>query len=234
MKVFIIHVKGNSERKKHILAQVQRHFDDYEFILDGNIADLDNQTLSRFFRDQMQTAKPATSCAYKHLLAYEQIIAQNLDYALVLEDDIFLADDTNSVLHSIKQQLVNLKPNYFISIEDSNLKQIPASEQVAGKLLYEKQHGRFTGAYIISQTAAKNILSFASQEKCAVPIDWYHNLCAEKNLIQIYWSIATPAQQGSANGKIGSLIDERKNKSLYRELKFVLKKFFRSQADKLR
>ena len=69
---------------------------------------------------------------------------------------------------------------------------------------------------------------------CFWGIGQYHNLCAEKNLIQIYWSIATPAQQGSANGKIGSLIDERKNKSLYRELKFVLKKFFRSQADKLR
>ena len=89
--VFVLHVKkGYEDREQHIKAMLQKMNIPFSWILDGDIADLTPEILDKYFAGDMHKAGATASCAYKHVLAYKEIIAKNLDGALILEDDIQL------------------------------------------------------------------------------------------------------------------------------------------------
>ena len=43
-----------------------------------------------------------------------------------------------------------------------------------------------------------------------VPIDWFHNECVENDVLDMYWSQPTITVQGSLDGSLPSLIDQKK------------------------
>jgi len=209
MKTFIIHVSTAIEREKHINKQIDKYNLDAEFILDGDIKDLDSEKASVYFGDKLSINLCAvTSCAYKHFLAYEKIVEQNLPYALILEDDIILENGfkslINSIIHEIKER--NLS-SFMISIEDSYVRYVKRSERNRHDFLYKTTKGRLAGAYIVDYSYAQNILNYTKKNKCDNPIDWYHNYCCSLGLFSIYWSHSTAAYQGSLSGETRSLID---------------------------
>lgn len=210
MKIYVIHVKAAYDREKHMLKQFnEKNINDYKFILDGDIDDISEEKLNRLFTSKEVTA--TISCAYKHYLAYKEIVENNLKYALILEDDIYLENNFNSIFNKIEEEIKenNLK-NYIISLEDSNLRYVKGSERRKKQYLYKNKEGRLTGAYIIDFLAAKNIIDEIEKNKCHLPIDWYHNLCSSKGIISIYWSHPTIAIQGSLMGKTKALIGTKK------------------------
>lgn len=228
LKVYIIHVKGNTSRKKYIENQLDKIFYNYEFILKGNIEDLDKYVLNRYFTGQMKKEIAVTSCATKHLVSYERLINSKAKYALILEDDIKLFKNFNSIFEkSIKVIKDNNLSNILISYEDSNLKYVKRSEKEKGKLLYKKQKGRLAGAYLIDKSAAKNMINYIINEKYDKPIDWFHNHCAKKNLINIYWSSPAIARQASLTGDLPSLLTDKRTNSLKRKIDFNLQKIYK-------
>lgn len=90
-KVFVLHVKkGYEARENHINRMLKKMNIPFEYILDGDISDLTNEVLDTWFQGTMHQYSPQASCSYKHLLACKEIVARNLDGALILEDDIYL------------------------------------------------------------------------------------------------------------------------------------------------
>ena len=94
-KIFIIHVKGDLKRRSHIEKQLNKVKFNYEYILEGNMEDIDKKILNKYFKGDMKKIQPSTSCALKHIKAYEKIKNSNLKYALILEDDIKLLNNFN-------------------------------------------------------------------------------------------------------------------------------------------
>jgi glycosyl transferase family 25 len=184
---------------------------DYSFIHNGDLNTISEDRLETYFAGELSSLSPAVSCTYKHILAYFEKLNESQDeYALVLEDDIFLSTDfsssLNNVLTEIKQR--NLE-RFIISLEDSNLKYVKGSDRKKNVLLYKEPKGRMAGAYLIDTKAATSMLNEIKLNKCNFPIDWFHNYCSEKGLITIYWVHPALASQGSLNGKIESLLVNR-------------------------
>jgi glycosyl transferase family 25 len=231
---FIIHVSTAIERERHMLQQISGRNLSYQFILDGDKDQLNEKILEKYFSGNMRQISNGTSCAYKHILAYENMIENNIEQALVLEDDIELDANFEDFLGKIYDEIDrNNISNYLISLEDSNLKYVKGSERKHDQILYPKKMGRMAGAYLIDLKAAMNMVHEINQHKCSLPIDWFHNLCSEKKILNIWWAHPAIACQGSLSGSIKSLIDD-KPANYFRRLSFKLQKFYKKIIYSLR
>ena len=85
LKTYVIHVKTDVERERYILDQLSGLDLDIEFVLEGDIPDLDIATLSEYFEGDQLSLVPRTSCGFKHFKCYEYMIKQGTPHALVLE-----------------------------------------------------------------------------------------------------------------------------------------------------
>jgi glycosyl transferase family 25 len=230
MKTYIVNVSTNLQRKNHMLEMLKQHdcLHDVHFMHEGDLDSITNQPMSSYFGGLLNEPSPTVSCAYKHLLIYEAMHndTEN-EYALILEDDIFLDDHCCTMLSNIIAEIArrDLK-NILISLEDSNLKYVERSQRIENQFLYAKERGRMAGAYLIDKTAAKSMLDEVLENKCNVPIDWFHNHCCEKGLLQMYWAHPTIACQGSLNGKLHSLIDNKQT-GLYKIWKFGMSRVYK-------
>jgi glycosyl transferase family 25 len=225
--VFVIHVRGNNVREAYITNELKRHGIDFEFVSDGNIEDLSPDIMRDFFDAPIKNDLPATSCAYKHLLACKKILDTTIPHALILEDDIELSGSFEATFNkSIAEALALRLKGYLISYESSGHKYVPRSERRPGKILYPKPHGRCAGAYLIDAFAAERILRYTMSEKFRQNIDWHHNEMADKGLLEIYWCHPAVAEQQSHNGKLPSLLDGKKWGFL-RRISYALQKLYR-------
>lgn len=92
-QVLVVHVRGQKEREAFIQKQLEKLCWPCHYILDGNVSDLTPEIIDRYFidtgrPDTMYGRFPRTSCAYKHLLATQYILDNQLPGALIVEDDL--------------------------------------------------------------------------------------------------------------------------------------------------
>jgi len=227
MKAYIIHVRTAYNREKHMECQLMGRNLDCAYILQGDKDELTDYVLQNYFRGKMKSFSSMASCAYKHFLAYEDMVANNIGYALILEDDIFINKRFDKGLENICGEINAGKlSNFLISLEDSNLKYVRGSIRKKNKFLYRNKYNRMAGAYIVDLNCAKAMLSEVEKNKCHLPVDWFHNHCSDEGLIDVYWAHPTLATQGSLNGKIKSMIDSKPS-SVYRIASFHLQRVYK-------
>lgn len=227
LRTYIIHVSDHLQREQHIKGQVESLALDTAFVNEGDISDLSREKLEKYFKGNMARPSATSSCAFKHLLAFERIIAENIDHALILEDDIIFYPNSDNIINRILQETkrhdIN---NYILSLEDSTLKYIGRSARIPGRVLYPKIRIRLAGAYIIDQLAARHILSYIKQHKCDIPIDLFIDDCSRKEIVDVYWSQPTVAVQGSLLGNIPTLIDDKPS-GLFRIISFKTQRIYK-------
>ncbi len=229
IKTYVVHVKGDKAREAHITKELTKHHIPFQFMLDGNIEDITDSILEKYFGDSMKRKTSQTSCALKHILIYEEMIKNNVEQALIFEDDIELTKSFNRVFSTCLVEIENRKlNNYAIFYENTNLLYIKKSEAVAGQILYEKKSSRYAGAYLLDIAAAKGIIEYIKQKQCDRPIDWLYNKLAEDNSINIYWSYPPIAEQASHNGKMQSLLDGKKY-GFFRRVSYFLQKIYKKE-----
>jgi glycosyl transferase family 25 len=208
---------------------------DYYFIHDGDLETISQDILANVFGGKLASLSPAVSCAYKHILAYYEVLKSNQgDYSLILEDDIYLNENFCTSLNNILSELKQRKlENVIVSLEESSLKYVKGSERKKNVLLYKKSKGRMAGAYLIDTHSAKSMVTEIEQNKCNYPIDWFHNYCSDKGLIDIYWAHPPVSVQGSLNGKIKSLIDDKPVGKI-KIIKFMMSRFYKRLLYRIR
>ena len=234
VKVFVIHVRGHRAREDHVRREMDRHGIEFEFILDGNVSDIDSARIEKYFAGDMAVARPGTSCALKHLLAYERMIEESVPYALIFEDDIKLSEDFNAVFRRSLDELASRGfQRLLVSYESSGLVYVKASERKSGVLLYPQPRGRCTGAYLLDLDAAKAIIGRVHKERCSTTIDWFHNECADHGEISIYWCEPPIAEQLSHNGGVASLLAERSD-GVLRRWSFAIQRWYKRRRSDMR
>lgn len=212
--IFVIHVRtGYEDRAAHIEDMMSRMGLTFEYILDGDKTDLSPEILDRWFAGTMKCASGATSCTYKHLLAYHAIVSRGLPGALVLEDDIVLTPRFSEVAVHTVDELPQGEPA-IISYEDTRLRFVPRSMRRKGRYLYPGDRDRFAGALYINAEAAALILAEAGKHKMDCPVDIYHRRLLDSGKLKYYWSHPCTASQGSFNGLFATSIDENREKVL--------------------
>lgn len=108
MHVYVINLARSPERRAHIIAELAKTGLDHEFVtaVDGRGLDLHDRTLvSPELLAKNEFPAGTAGCALSHLRVYERIIAEGLDRALVLEDDVVLPGDLGAIVEAVGPNL---------------------------------------------------------------------------------------------------------------------------------
>jgi len=230
LPVYVIHVsKGYEERARSIRTQLEANSLDFEFILEHDCDTLSHTFISAHFTGHMATPKPATSCAAKHIEAWNKMVKQPETWFLVLEDDILLHKafraKLNEILKETQVKGIDQRP-VLISLENSALRFVPSAEIKKDTLLYPALETRCTGAYLINRSGAKAYVKELSEEKMDQTIDWWMGSMARQACVDIYWAHPTIAEQGSHSGVFASAIDH-KPKGVLRRISWNIQRIYK-------
>lgn len=230
-QALVLHVtEGYEDRAKHIEKMLGDSHISFEYIFEGDMKELTPQVLDTYFADggsvPMHAILPHTSCALKHIKAYEYIVTHHLKGALILEDDIIIHRRFITIFNATMDEIQSKGyHNVMISYEDSRLRFVPRSKRKAGQYLYPGDRDRMTGAYYIDNEGAQTILNFIAEHKCFEPIDHFHDKLLKEKIIQYLWCQPTIASQGSFNGMFKTSISTKEMK--YENLRWYFKLFYK-------
>lgn len=161
MKVFVINLEKYVARKNHALAQCQNIGLSAEIFnaIDGRslspqqIADKTHPELSAGLTES------EIGCALSHLGVYQRIIKDNIDVALILEDDVQFDHYSSNVISYLKEHIPQQPTVYLLSEVRKYMRggeNIPHSEHE----LVSVSQAALAHAYIINLAAAKKMHAF--------------------------------------------------------------------------
>lgn len=218
MKVFVIHYTKLVERREHIKKQLARYNFDVEFITAYDKENLSKNDLALFNEGILSMSEMST--IRKHLACYEAICKEDLDYALILEDDATLETDFESKLTRYIEQLPALWDFCFVGsgcdlhVPDRIIQKSPPGTNIFRKSNYYSSWGgsgatRCADSYIVSKRAAFKILDYLDKPDYKISKEQDHllNEIALFKLLVTYWAEPTLVRQESDRGKFQSSLD---------------------------
>jgi GR25 family glycosyltransferase involved in LPS biosynthesis len=205
MKIFIVHYKKLTDRKQQIINQMDKNGLTCEFI---DMYDRDNLKEDEIKKFSIDRANIAISLS--HLQCYEKILQEQDDYALILEDDVILDSDFNTMLSKYIKELPQDWDMLFIG--DGCCLHIPTEMISPNITIYRKSTEktewggmgatRCTDSYLVTKKCATKILEYSKNvtEKITLPIDHWLNDVLHSIQSNIYWAEPTIVTQGTQNG----------------------------------
>ncbi|HOK97675.1 MAG TPA: glycosyltransferase family 25 protein [Bacteroidales bacterium] len=227
--VFVIHaLHGYEPHERRIIELFGNKGINFEFVVEGDPSNFHKISLEKYFSKDIHKvlSRGTLSCTFNHILAYEKIMARNIEYAIVFENDPFFLGNFVEKLKRLFDEVQHLPPGFIISLENSTLR-FPSYWQIRmGKQLYRARIGRMAGAYLIDRQAVINILNDIQYNKCDRVIDWWHNDLIQRGVIDMYWAHPPLVEQGSHNGMLSSTISTQ-SATLMRRLSWIAQKFYK-------
>jgi len=180
---FVINLKTSTERKKH-MNTICSNYRIKPFFFDAvNGQDIHPQELSIIYsRNEAiksigrELSLNEIGCALSHKLIYQKIINENIQYSLILEDDVFFGKDLISILEKINEfpddlELALLGHHPEGSRNEPTQKSYWGSQKINSKhsLARLTELGCGTYGYLISNTGANKLLS--ELDLIRMPID---------------------------------------------------------------
>lgn len=119
MKIFIINLKKDTERKKKITKSLKKLGINYEIIEWIYAKDLTLEEINRIY-DKHRAIKELWRelkiweiwCALSHFKIFNKILKEKIEYSLILEDDVIINDKLLQVIKKIKYSK-NIKWDYL-------------------------------------------------------------------------------------------------------------------------
>ncbi len=232
IQAYVIHVRGQEERRQFMQPQLDALGFPYEYILDGNKEELTADILDNYFADNgqpdtMHGQYPRTSCAYKAFLAYQKLLESGQEGALVFEDDIRLFSRFYRLLPKILDEISKFHADepLIANFEESSLLLVSRSKRKEGQYLYKMERDRFAGCYYINRKAAQAITDYLKKNKCDLPLDRFHTKLVTEGLINYYWSYPCLALQCSCDGSMPTMIPTKPRP--FKRLKWFYKRVYK-------
>jgi glycosyl transferase family 25 len=223
MKIFIVHYKKLVERKKYLIDNLEKYKFDYEFI-----DKFDRESISKFdklyynneklWQDRVngiyntipdyRDLRESEICnSLSHIEALKKIVEYNLEYAIILEDDVILQDDFNEKIEDAINKIPNdLDVMFFgTSYSMSQLDNITSDKSIrVCENVWKKIPGitRTVDAYIVSNKCAKLLIEEITE--IILPFDFELTYFFRKLKMNIYWYDPGFISQGSMTGVYNS------------------------------
>ncbi|MEX0447617.1 glycosyltransferase family 25 protein [Xenorhabdus sp. SGI246] len=223
MKIFVINLKSESERRLAMQQQADRLNLNIEFIDAVYGSDLSDTYLSEIVYDYpgCKLTKGEIGCSLSHLLIYKKIVDENIQHALILEDDAILSQDLKNALNEIKLIDCVRKPNVFLlSPPESYIKNIKLkSRKYDIHYIYEAS-GAY--GYVINNKSARQLIRRMS------PLKWECDMWGVfrmQRIVNVYCLLPSMVFNGDSNSVSSTLHKERiKQKKLRENYRHLLKK----------
>ncbi|HLA95340.1 MAG TPA: glycosyltransferase family 25 protein [Pyrinomonadaceae bacterium] len=175
MKTYIIHLERAIKRRSHIASLISKHNLDCEVIKAFDYVNVKDEEYVDFcdikkMQEFPQWLTRGMVCAcYTHYLTYQKIIADGVDAAFIIEDDVILPDNIGDLLDKIEE---NASDNevimlHYMGFEPIYLEQRSAIKLMEGvDLMTAKSLMGVTSAagYVITRAAA------ITMSQCVLPV----------------------------------------------------------------
>lgn len=164
-KIFIINLERDTKRKQNILKQLeQNNIQNYEFIraIDGQNGDLEYYSFDVIpdwiepFTSKVMT-KGEIGCALSHYNIWEKIINENIEYTLILEDDIILCDNFSQKLDNICSNILETENMDLLYLGRRPLNTNNETKINCNIIKVKYSYG--THAYIVTNRCAQKLLN---------------------------------------------------------------------------
>ncbi|MCM7587832.1 glycosyltransferase family 25 protein [Enterobacter chuandaensis] len=158
MRTFVINLKHSLERRAKMESQLLKLNIAHEFIeaVDGrNMTETERRNVTREVNYAFLPGE--VGCALSHQKVYKKIINENIETALILEDDVVLCSDLCEILNNVT--LSETKPEILL-LSRVNKYYKKSIKKIYGSYNLHKTHQATTAhAYIINQKAAGRFLT---------------------------------------------------------------------------
>lgn len=211
MKIFVLHDSKLTNRKQHIFDQFKRHdIQEFTFIEKFDKDEITEDQCPEFDQNYITNKRSRLSLHLKHIHVYKLMMTENIDEALIFEDDVILSDD---FMNKLTNYMTQAPTDYdMVFIGDGCQLHIPTSQLVPNQNIYKKcidtndeGYGgatRCTDSYVIHNRCAKKICDYMTNLKYKInsPVDWWLNVAARDNNLSVYWAEPTIVTQGTHTG----------------------------------
>lgn len=217
MKIFVINLKKDVEKREKVEAQLQALNLDYEIIEAVYGKDLSDEELEILVKDYKNSylTKGEIGCVLSHQKIYKKMQEENIHHCLILEDDVIIKPESKEFLQEMDEFLAN-KKNFICLL-------YKAGEYAKNKKIILKGNMNFfeirniyrTHAYIITKDSAKTMLKINSPIILEADIwDAFQNL----SFLKIYSLSKNLILSYDLNGEYSSIeeLGDRKSNNLKR------------------
>ncbi len=222
-KVFVLSVKSFSDRIDHINKELGKRNISFEFIFDFDVPDLRDEDLLFFSPGILEMSQK--SLVLKHVAVWKKMVAEDLNRALVFEDDAILSDDFEESMLDITNATDALSPGYLIFLGGADTK-LPKNFLEYPSTLIPRRMTTAEG-FIIDNAIARRRLEWLRHNTVRWPADSLMRTIDEEIGAPHFWSRRAIVQQGSCTGKFKTTLDgARFGQSLsYIRLRYRWRKF---------
>ena len=212
LNIFICHYTKLTERKRHIEEQLSKLKNiKVHFINEYDKEDITEEINDRFFtfknyrkvwnerngyyikaneKGRIITL-PEKSLCLKHYIALKKILELNLDYALVIEDDI---EFINNFINRLNIIMKNLPSNWNLYYPGGTkiIKYFfyKKSIEIDNDYLVKQPHPASLGtySYLINKNCCQKIINEMDKNKIRFPIDFEYNWIFYKLKLNVYFN----------------------------------------------
>ena len=206
LPIFITHYTKLTDRKKFMLEQLKKHNIKATFISNYDKEDLTQDDKSMFNQNSLKDSEISLMC--KHFYVYRHMIDNNIEYAIILEDDALIYDNfINNIVSYFKQ----LPPDWdFLFFGSGWNLHVPKSVMKDNLNVYLKGNNgigawspevkdigwpicggssRCTDSYIINQKFIKKIFWYNKiiASTISKPLDLHFNILFRHCNANVYW-----------------------------------------------
>lgn len=167
---YIINLKDNIDRRDAMEKQLENANLNYQFIEAVKGSDLtDEQIKSKVlnYPDCLLT-KGEIGCALSHINIYQKMVDENIEYALILEDDAIVPKNLEKTINEIIQQDIKHNKNVYLLSEVISY----IENKKLHSNIYSAYHACGAHGYLINLKAAKNLLSVLNPIRYEADMWW--------------------------------------------------------------
>ena len=207
MKIFIINLEHQKEKRQFMQEQLDRLGLEAEFIaaVNGKSMSADQLREAVYDYENCCLTPGEVGCASSHIGIYKIMVDQNIENAIILEDDAILSEKLSTSFNEITKSLPSEASCCLLTEPEVYNKKIysPTSHGSIHQML----RGYGTYGYVINLSAAKNLLSKASPIKSEAD-RW--EFFSRLGLLKTYCVIPALVLNGDASGDHSNLMQDRK------------------------
>lgn len=236
MKIFIINMKKDKNRKEYMLNQLKRYSFDYEFIQAVEGRTLSNQEIESQCEYDVFKKHPTWNdrgygiigCSLSHKMIYERIVREKIPRALILEDDVFLEAEFDLVLDQLDNPhlplddaelvlLCTMSCDEKVKLSNKNIRRL-----CNGYALYHPiNHDNIwlTSSYLISYESAKRFIkAYPKISRVADAWGGFYDKGIFSTISVLYPFVTNT---GDIDSTIGVRLPVQSKKSLKRLINFI-------------
>lgn len=157
MKIFVINLARSIERRSRLEKRLAELNIAAEFIKAVDGSALNKEELTKHVRSlNYAFLCGEIGCALSHQFIYRKMVEENIEKALILEDDVYLPHNLKDILKNIT--IETYAPQVVLLSKVNRYLAHPARRITDTHNLHRVHHATTTHSYIINKQAARNLL----------------------------------------------------------------------------